>query len=532
MSKLTTAQILGTAPVQVDGRPNIRTNQMASLVAQAVADNLPYGALYRYRDEFITINTVQRVTPDGSTYVVLEKRHMTASRFTTWVEQFMTFSPRENDLVESLSKVLAEKVLASDYLRVSVPEISEMSPVRLPAWGVREDGERFLRILPAGYDPVTRIYSAETVVWDAGKVYPIPAVIRALSRNLSTFPWNEGGAAITQIRSASCFMAYMVGQFCRHLINRQPMVLFNGNQPGTGKTLLAKYGLGPVHGKANVNPFPKDDASLQKMLFTKLMDGAQYVLIDDLLSLSSTTINQYATSDEIADRILGTNTEFSGPNRMQIIGTGNNLPTTPDVERRSLIIDLFDVCKSIDKNIENPLSESSFSRASWRSDMLTALWSLVWHWSDAGCPVKCPASSMPSFEAFAEVVGSIVMMAGFISPFTKRSVTTEGGDVRGNALERLLVRLAEQIEPENMNAPHTNLSRLYSVKDVMDIAEGMGLVDIICAGKNPNQSMGHQLRKLKGRQYVDRQGRMFTFGRREDAVSSQYNVVILSEPRM
>lgn len=44
--------------------------------------------------------------------------------------------------------------------------------------------------------------------------------------------------------------------------------------------------------------------------------------------------------------------------------------------------------------------------------------------------------------------------------------------------------------------------------------------------------MGHQLRKLKGRQFVDSSGRVFTFGRREDAVSSQYNVVILSEPRM
>jgi hypothetical protein len=66
----------------------------------------------------------------------------------------------------------------------------------------------------------------------------------------------------------------------------------------------------------------------------------------------------------------------------------------------------------------------------------------------------------------------------------------------------------------------------------MEVAGRLGLVDIICSGKNQNQSMGHQLRKLKGRQFVDSSGRAFTFGRREDAVSSQYNVVILSEPRM
>lgn len=98
MSDLTTAQILGTAPVQVDSRPNIRTNQMASLIAQAVADNLPYGAMYRYHDNFITINTIKSVNQDGETITDLEKRPMDARRFTTWIEQFMTFSAGEKNL--------------------------------------------------------------------------------------------------------------------------------------------------------------------------------------------------------------------------------------------------------------------------------------------------------------------------------------------------------------------------------------------------------------------------------------------------
>lgn len=531
MSQLTTAQILGTAPLQQDGRPNVRTNQLASVIAQSVADNLPYGALYRYRDEYMTICTQIQSTPEGSTYKILEKRVMTANRFATWIEQFMTFSPTEKDPVESLSKVLAEKILASDYLRMSIPEIREICPVRLPAWSRAADGGRVLSILPSGYDPETRIYSAETVSWDPTTTYPQQIVIKTFRNLLSSFPWGENGhSTFTQIRSVACFMAYMIGQFCRHLISRQPMVLFNGNQPGTGKTLLAKLGLGPVHGKANVNSFPRDEASLQKMLFTKLMGGAQYVLIDDLNSLNSTTINQYATSDEIADRVLGTNTEFCGENRMQIIGTGNNLPTTPDIERRSMIIDLFDVVKSIDKNIQNPTSENIFNKAEWRSDMLACLWSLVWSWSEAGCPILCSKSAMPSFESFAEVVGSIVMHAGFISPFTRREAATmEGGDVRGATIERLLIKLAMEIHPE-AGELHTGIAKSYTVKDVMEIAESLAIVDIICSGKNPNQSLGHQLRKLKGRQYMDGYGRRFTFGRREDAVSSLYNVVILSEP--
>jgi hypothetical protein len=506
---------------------------MASLIAQAVADNLPFGAMYRYHDEFITINTVKSINQAGETITELEKRPMDAKRFITWIEQFMTFSSAEKDPVESIGKVLAEQILASDYLRASVPEIVEIMPVRLPAWGVGPKGERFLRILPAGYDPATRIYSAETVEWDSSKVYPVAAVIRSLNRALASFPWAEKAAGpMTHIRSASCFMAYMVGQFCRHLIGRQPMILIIGNQPGTGKTLLAKFALGPIYGAPNATPFPKDDASLQKLLFTKLISGAPYVLIDDLINLSSTTLNQYATSEAISDRVLGGNTEFCGTNRMQIISTGNNLTVTPDIERRSLIIDLFDACKSVDKNIQNPLTERVFSNPQWRREMLMALWSLVWHWNEQGCPSVCSSSAMPSFEGFSEVVGSIVMTAGFISPFIKRPATTDGGDVRGNALERLLVALADQIQPETPEGPHTQLTHLYTVESVMEVAGRLGLVDIICSGKNQNQSMGHQLRKLKGRQFVDSSGRAFTFGRREDAVSSQYNVVILSEPRM
>lgn len=122
--------------------------------------------------------------------------------------------------------------------------------------------------------------------------------------------------------------------------------------------------------------------------------------------------------------------------------------------------------------------------------MLMALWSLVWHWNEQGCPSVCSSSAMPSFEGFSEVVGSIVMTAGFISPFIKRPATTDGGDVRGNALERLLVALADQIQPETPEGPHTQLTHLYTVESVMEVAGRLGLVDIICSGKTRIKAWG------------------------------------------
>lgn len=41
---------------------------------QAVADNMPLRGMYRYHDEFITINTIKSVNQDGETITELEKK--------------------------------------------------------------------------------------------------------------------------------------------------------------------------------------------------------------------------------------------------------------------------------------------------------------------------------------------------------------------------------------------------------------------------------------------------------------------------
>ncbi|MCQ5041951.1 hypothetical protein NE654_12830, partial [Akkermansia muciniphila] len=81
----------------VDGRSNIRTNQHVSLIAQAVADNLPSGALYRYLDEYVTISTIKSTNQHGETTTELEKRPMDPRRVTTWIEQYITFTASPQD---------------------------------------------------------------------------------------------------------------------------------------------------------------------------------------------------------------------------------------------------------------------------------------------------------------------------------------------------------------------------------------------------------------------------------------------------
>lgn len=531
-SPLSTAARLGAAPIEDSALPKIKTNGRVTDLIRAVVDNLPKNVIYRYNSRYVTVTEVKDKQVDGSVLKRLDVQEMTPSRFVSWVEQFMFFAKNEDgDHVESIGKTVAENILASDYLRAAVPVITNMAPIRLPAWDARKKGTRKIRILPKGYDPSTGIYSGETVKWDPTKAYDPLQVRNIIINRISGFPWQEmeQGKAWTEVRSMSVFFAYMLGQFCRHLVDKQPMVIVNGNQPGTGKTTLAKFGLAPVHGYPSVSPCPSSDDALDKMLFSSCLYGDAFTVLDDIPTLRSKAINRFVTSPKVKDRVLGRSEIMEIPNKMQLIGTGNGLETTPDIARRAIFIDLFDVCESVGKKIENPVKDDVFNNHQWRADMLSAMWSMVIAWSNKGCPELCPGNAMQSFENFASVIGSLVMNIGFMSPFAKReSGATGGGDVRGDAIKRLLRELANRVQPDN--DVHTNATESYKVPEVLTIAEDMGIADIICYGNNYSKSLGQQLKKFRGREFVDNKGRIFSFGRRQDAAGSNYDVIILSEP--
>ena len=102
---------------------------------------------------------------------------------------------------------------------------------------------------------------------------------------------------------------------------------------------------------------------------------------------------------------------------------------------------------------------------------------------------------------------------GFTNPFTRRTITHSGGDLRGRALESLLIKLADMMQEET----HT-----YDLSDVIKSAEAHGYLEILCSGKDARKSLGRQLAKLRGRKFKNSQGAPFIFGADKDAYSSKY----------
>ena len=279
---------------------------------------------------------------------------------------------------------------------------------------------------------------------------------------------------------------------------------------------------------------PKDEDMLSKVLFSHLIAGSPYLLLDDLTLMASGFLNQYATAKTITDRKMGAHSIISVENNMQMIGTGNDLKCSKDVERRSIIIDLFAEDDVLQKEHANVLTEQSITSTAFRERLLSILHAMVQNWASKGCPAICPPSAMASFEGYPEIVGSIVIANGFADPFAPRESYGLGGDVRGEAIKDMLIRAADLIVPEVTSLgelDHTGINKKFTIQDFIRIAESNGTkTEILCNAKNEESRMGQIIREWMGRKFYDGRGRLAQFDKRRIRTGVSYSITILSEP--
>ena len=525
---LTDAEILGEAPLAVEGLPCVATELHISALARAVMRNIPEHRLFDSNGMICTVELQEILTADGVRRLRPTLREMDARRFTTWVESFVCFNKFGVAAApESISVQHAEKILASDICREYIHRLRGVVPVRLPVWHTDPStGKRSIRLAPEGYDPETQIYTCNLLPYAEDFTPSADACMRAMQGLLGEFPWadmTDGSRTFSASREVSCFITYMIGQYCRLLMGRQPIVIFNANQPGSGKTLLAAMGLAPVQGAPTIIPAPKDEAEINKTLFSILASGANYVLFDDIPSLTSNYINQYGTAPSITGRVLGSSTTLTIENTMQLIATGNNLLTTPDVERRTIIIDLFSPWEATEKRHTNTHTMSTINQPRWRAEMLALLWCWVRRWAEAGMPAYYHGEQKASFENYVQIAGNIARHAGFAHAWEKRATTGAGGDTTGAHLQAV-IREAASLGCEDWpeNAGHNCCQ--YTVAELLTIAEGLGISDAVTSArdKEKTRSFGARLAKYKGRYFTDRHGRSFEFGRRRDQDRTRY----------
>ena len=443
-----------------------------------------------------TIVTVDEITGDT--------KPMRADRFCSWVEEYVAIvKPKEDGMkATSMNTDMAGRVLVAGQFRAGLRKLAAVHSVRLPVW---EEYGKTVRLLDAGYDERTQVYTVDALP------YPLDmeptAAVAFLLDIVKDYPWSDEGK-LQDKRSLAVHLAAMMGNFVRLLFDegtQKPVIVYNGNQPQTGKSTLARMSLSPVYGVPEDKALPKSEDELRKELDAFAMARRPYMFLDDVGGhLRSHLLNRFITSPMHTGRKMGTGELFTAPNVTQVFITGNGLTLSPDLARRCLIVDLFYAGEARGRKFERIITDALLAQDSTREQFLAALWALVRNWQDCGC--NRHDNLLPSFEEWSAIVGGIIVEAGFCDPI--KAAPELAMDEQGEAFKRLFCALASDL-PTDTEKKH------FTTTDCRAKGEELDIWETLVVGLNDElKGFGRRLKDkgLLGRHWVDDHGRWFEFG--------------------
>lgn len=493
--------------------PTVPLTYTISALARTVGSILHPQRIFRFGSTISTVDELGEITL------------MTSERFPSWVEDHLAFvRPKDDEnKTESIGKDLAGKILAADQFRNQLHELKGVSQVRLPVW--RGEGEeRTIALAPVGFDQATGIFTLNRIPYteDMSREDAFEVI---WTRGLKDFPFDpEGETARHRARSFSAQVAAMLGVFCHSLFPEgtpRPMIVFNANQPGSGKSLLMRMALAPVHGAPAENGKPETEPEFEKVLDAAALARKPFLVLDDCKSIHSQALNRFVTSPIHECRRMHSQSMATASKITQVLLTGNGLTISEDLARRALVIDLFEAGEATARTFKKAITPAWLFSDATRARFLAALWHYVKAWRDAGMP-RPPECSKPSFEDWTGIIGGIVTSYGMVNPFVARQAET-GGDEATRALH-LVIGLMVGEMPEAI--PQT-----LTTQEILDRADTENQTEIIVGfGKDPKKSLGWRLKKLRGRHLLDSKRRAYEFGKRDNSAGAKYPITFLVRP--
>jgi hypothetical protein len=491
------ATVAGLPPGDSRTAPQVVLGGIISAMARDLGMHLSSADIFLQGGAIVTVN--------GGTGAV---RTMESIRFCSWVEKFVSFVQAGKDGMRpvSISAELSAKILASDEFRDALRPLRAVVLVRLPVW--QDDKQNAVRLLPAGYDPVTETFTVDALAYpddmDVNEAWDWLLAV------YGGFPFAETGELSTR-RSMAVQIAAHFAVFCRNMLSQgaRPMCCWLGNQPGLGKSLLSRMAIAPVFGTVAIQAFPAKEEELGKLLTASASEGVPYLYFDNVRGrLSSSELESFITSPIRTGRELGTSGTITAVNQASVFVTGNGLSLSPDLARRSCVVDLFLSGEAAERKFPEPITESWLVKPETRQKFLACLWAGLRFWQEQkGCE-RTEGLVLHGFEEFSQIIGGVVMAMGFGDPMARPEVSL---DETGDAWKRLLAALAETVPDGG--------SLRFTPTDCLDKAEEL----------DAKKAFGQRIKKYRGRELVDGRGRRFEFGQRQrSSASSGYPITILT----
>lgn len=427
----------------------------------------------------------------GDLPVYLDKRHtrlerLDADTMVTYAEGLAFLHRLEKSgeefvkIKESMKKETARAVLASTHFRLQQREIWRVNTVPCPV--IRPNGE--LKLLESGtFDHET---GTMTLPGDFSyREMPVEEAVTFLANLTKAFPMpgrDERGVS----QSLSVFVAALLTPFTLGMLQREDLVpafVFCANRQGSGKSLLVKMILWAIFGKASSILFGKDEDELRKLLDTEALANEPYLFFDNVKrSIKSQALDMWITQPSWKGRKMGGQMGFEVPKQSVIFISSNHPKVDKDSDRRILFCELFSEHVDItSRKFDQVINDSWLKRPEVRSDILSAIWSLVVHWDKSGRPRG--ERSLGSFESWSALIGGICKAAGLPDPLDRTESVVAGDDESKDMAElvrRLAVELVEKIRADEADEdrPHDEeaaRSAEFEFDRVIEICEGADL---------------------------------------------------------
>lgn len=344
-------------------------------------------------------------------------------------------------LVESdLTITQASLILASEDFRRSLPEVERVAPVCLPVF----DEQGAVRLCRKGYDAAAKTWTTGEVMYD--ETMDVRDAVMWVHDLVQHFAWRQ------KERDFAIWLAALVTMFGRGLFGgRAPAFFVNANIQESGKTNLTWLITWAIHGNRAVkNLEDEKEEELAKYLDTVSRVYAPYVNFDNIdwggRPIKTALLDTFIQEDEHELRKMGNNTELGRyVNRTMVLGSGNNITISRDLQRRSLLADLWNPMTGQERVLPSSatlIDDEFFRNEDNRKMMLSACWAMVREWDKAGRGLK-PGRLLGSFESWARFAPAVVWHTGRLFNAQWDCMLASGNEEIGDKQSRDFTRLAQ-----------------------------------------------------------------------------------------
>lgn len=402
-----------------------------------------------------------------------------------------------------------------DTMQASPDGMRRLNGVALgPVIGIDESG-RLLNEL--GFDAESGLYLASPV---AGLRIPERPTLedaqqaeRKLWHLVKGFPWRNADLDYPR------WLCLLFTAAMRHQLKQVPMGLITAPAAGSGKSTLACVIGYILHGQAPTNMSWLDDSTkgsndeMRKRLANLCQAAETLLVLDDLphnSEINSPELRNFLTAEAYYDRLMGQNggAMAGGPQRCQIIATGNACLPHADLAQRVLVINLEPVDpfhRSKDPAQEWPdVGDAATYAINHRTELLAAVLTVVRAYRQAGDPQPRGEFWSGCFEPWVNTVCTLVRWLTGKDPLHGLRQEWEQNDSESANLTELVVAWHDLLGGAALT-PTQILGRTFSAVNAADpdtqkMREIVSLMVPTRDGNAPTaKRLGHFLRGFANR---------------------------------